>query len=725
MLVDTPETWVHMRRSILTEPGDKIYFDTETTGFDPHTEKLVMIQLKQAQGEPFVIDCRQGFDSWQRHFMKTLFTNCYIVGHNLKFDLAWVFKTFGVWPMYGVWDTMLVQQVIVGKGLSSARAEGISFGLKQLALDYAHINLDKDTREYFIGLDKRTEEVETEEAIEEWSSWHRPFPDKAVTYAALDVEVLDEIYWGQMERYESNKTCGFHNLGQPELRSPGLSDCIDLENRTVLAMAHVELSGVPLDVGDWTDIIDEKREEAKRLENDALALILPVVLDARSVEFDALNTQYMEWERAREGFITKAKQEHNVDIEPWGEGKKRYLKLWTTQNPKPVKPKLNTEFNLGSSAQLMEVFSLMGVPCKSTSVTVLEPLEDKYPVVKAVLDWRKANKFVDSFGESVTSKVNPRTHRLHCDYIQIGADSNRSSCTKPNWQQVPARSETGKRLRACVRSDAGWKMLDADFSSQELCILAELSGDENMLAAFENGIDLHVHTARLMFRLDESVDTRKHMVHGLSVRDIAKTINYGIAYGMTRYRLSRIMHSSTDESQEMIDLWYSAYPGCMKWLEARKDQVNRGQWYSTTLHGWTRRYKPLGPEPIKPTYSSIPTLYKAWKEHHREWEMERGGLQNQMMNTPIQGTGAGMTKLALTLFFERAILKPDSEYAIRSTNPRIIAVVHDEIVVEALSGTEQHYAKLLAECMNEAESTFLKRVKFPKAEVHIGESWEH
>jgi DNA polymerase-1 len=342
-------------------------------------------------------------------------------------------------------------------------------------------------------------------------------------------------------------------------------------------------------------------------------------------------------------------------------------------------------------------------------------------VIKLLLEWRKAEKFVTSFGESVLERLNPVTHRIHPDWQQIGADSDRTSCKRPNLQQIPSRTTTGKRLRHCVQADDGALFVDADFSSQELVILAFLSGEPEMLEAFKRGEDLHARTAMLMFDA-QGVDTRTYLFQGLAIRDIAKQINYGIAYGMTKYRLGKLLHIGYDEAQELIDKWYASFPVAKAWLDKRKAQVDRGQWYSRTLHGWVRRYEPMhDSEPIKPRYGQ--PGYQEWKERHQAWEMERNELMNQMMNTPMQGSGAGMTKLALTLFFERAIMKSDNGYSIK---PKIAGAFHDELLIEVPDPEyAEVYRDMLADCMNEAEAQTLPGVVFPKAEAVISKYWEH
>jgi DNA polymerase-1 len=269
-------------------------------------------------------------------------------------------------------------------------------------------------------------------------------------------------------------------------------------------------------------------------------------------------------------------------------------------------------------------------------------------------------------------------------------------------------------IRRAVIAEEGNLIIKADYSGQELLILADLSGDENMLRLLDEGADLHSETARLMFGLSSDVDTKKHYVApSVSARDAAKTINYGIAYGMTKYRLSKVLKCSLETAQSLIDAWFHAYPGVKQWLDNQK-VLGEQTLQSRTICGWVRHFDPLPPEPLKPRYTSKEE-WKAWNEKHREWEKLRGALHNKAMNTPIQGAGAGMIKLAVSLFFEWCTKNEKSV--------KITGIVHDEIVVEAPKDQAEEAGEMLVECMDQAAKHYLKRVRVPKSEVKIQKWW--
>ena len=241
------------------------------------------------------------------------------------------------------------------------------------------------------------------------------------------------------------------------------------------------------------------------------------------------------------------------------------------------------------------------------------------------------------------------------------------SCTRPNWQQVPSRGD-GKKLRECVVAAPGYQLLTADFSNIEMRILAEYSRDERLLGFFDADVDLHSEVARLMFGLDESVDPKTTpcpAVPGWSYRDVAKTINYGLVYGMSATRLARTALITQDEAQRLMDAYFGLFPEVVKWLK-RAAKAGTDRWFTRTMLGRIRPYKPLHPVEVG----------APWPVRN-EYKKARARIERQSMNTPIQGTSADITKEALTRYYELPGTKKG----------RVVAIVHDELVVEVRMST--------------------------------------
>ena len=242
-----------------------------------------------------------------------------------------------------------------------------------------------------------------------------------------------------------------------------------------------------------------------------------------------------------------------------------------------------------------------------------------HPAVKKLLEYRGFEKTLSAFGENVLGLINPKTHRIHPDFNQHGADTGRFSCTKPNVQQIPATSD----FRKCFIASSGYKLVTCDYSQCELRILAELSGDEGFVTAFRSGGDLHTLTASQMFGVPVDQVQKPQ-------RSAAKAINFGLAYGMGPGGLAPRLGVSLDEAKELIARYFQAYPGVQKWLEkAGKDSVRNG--YSLTTIGRKRFYN-IPDENLK-------------QRDPDEWRKQIASIERQGKNSPIQGCVVGSTRI--------------------------------------------------------------------------------
>lgn len=268
-----------------------------------------------------------------------------------------------------------------------------------------------------------------------------------------------------------------------------------------------------------------------------------------------------------------------------------------------------------------------------------------------------------------------------------------------NWQQVPSRGD-GKRLRELVIAEPGHKLLTADFSNIELRILADMSGDETMLRLFSEGVDLHSYTARMMFSLDESVDVAHAYLPGTDkpYRFVAKTINFGLVYGMSAAKLSRTVGVEKAVAEGLMAAYFRLYPRVRAWMEEQKT-FGVTKLFSVTKSG-RKRFYVIPTDPRDPDFRCI-----------------RARVQRQSMNSPIQGTSADITKLALTRLYRSGILQNGRGYA------KIVAVVHDEIVLEVRDTYVQAASLVLMDAMGSAAKEYLKRVTLPPVEVVVADHW--
>ncbi len=699
-----------MVQAYRSRPNLPVCFDTETTGFDSRHGKIITLQFKQFTRQPVIVDVRWANEpQWADGFgtvLKPLFDGTLlIVGANLKFDYQWMLNRFGV-RFHRLYDVMLAEQLIYGLGVSEGKSKGISFNLKAIAERRELMKVSKEERSWFVGLDDRDAE------------WNASLPPEQLLYCAQDVNVLEPIFRQQHK----------------ELEELGLTRVAKIEFSCLPAIADIENNGVLIDQATWREIIKEKEEEARRLENEVVAVFGPAILQARAEKIDSKQAEYDEWEKAQKEYLEEITWEwgHAInEVPPWGKFKTAQMKAWRETHPNPGKPKADKqEINVNSSQQLMDAFKVMGIPATSTRSEELDELAKEFPVLLPIVELRRAEKIVNSFGESLLKYGEPTEweweeedgtkHSLigiHPDYIQIGASTGRMSCSKPNWQQIPARSDTGKRLRACVVSSPGHKLLTADFKNIELYTLANISECPVMCRFFEEGRDLHAETARAIFDLPETFDVETFNPDTqCSYRAAGKTTNFLIVYGGGAGTLARRLRIDQEQARRFIRGYMELYPGVAQWIAEQKERV-ASKLSSRTLSGRVRLFE-LPNEPVFPfAQRSNPEVVRQYYELKREWNGQREAIKREGTNAVIQGTSADITKVALAQFFLSSVQDSTKTY------PRIVAVVHDEIVVEVEESKASLWAEILADSMQMATDTFLTRVKVPRSKVTISDHW--
>ncbi|SDL94308.1 DNA polymerase I [Halarsenatibacter silvermanii] len=309
------------------------------------------------------------------------------------------------------------------------------------------------------------------------------------------------------------------------------------------------------------------------------------------------------------------------------------------------------EFNLNSPQQVGEIlFEKLELPVikktktgYSTSMSVLEKIEDEHPIVPVIKEFRHWSKLKSTYLDALPPLVNDETGRIHTSFNQMVTATGRLSSTDPNLQNIPIRSEEGREIRkAFVPGSKDWKLLTADYSQIELRILAHISGDQNLIETFNNKGDIHNETARRIFNV-ESEDVTGNM------RRKAKVINFGIAYGMSAYSLSEDLDIPHNEAEEYIERYFSRFSGVKKYMDEIVERAGE-QGYVTTLLD-RRRY-------IADINSS---------NYHRRSFAERTAI-----NTPIQGSAADIMKLAML----------DVHKLLQEMKARMLLQVHDELVLE-------------------------------------------
>ena len=305
--------------------------------------------------------------------------------------------------------------------------------------------------------------------------------------------------------------------------------------------------------------------------------------------------------------------------------------------------------------------------------------EEDAEALRAVLRYAKIRKQLESYGLEWFNFINPHTGRIHQSYKQIGADTGRFSCFDPNLQNIP----TDEAYRNCFIAGEGWVLIAADYSQQELRLLAEYCRDKNLLAAFDSGLDLHRFTASLIYQTAFDLVTGKQ-------RSIAKNMNFLIVYGGGIMKLSESTGMTLDESRVIMDLYLKqTYPALASWLDSRA-RFSVREMFSETMTGRKRRF---------------------WGD--MQDDKVRSRVERMGKNHPIQGTSADMSKRAL--YFAHETFKHDK-------NVESCHIVHDELIVRARPWAAYEATDKLKKAMLKAEEEYLWRVP-SKVDVTITLEW--
>jgi DNA polymerase-1 len=349
-----------------------------------------------------------------------------------------------------------------------------------------------------------------------------------------------------------------------------------------------------------------------------------------------------------------------------------------------------TEFNINSPKQLGEVLfdKLKLKPLKklkkgfSTDTSVLEELRHEHSIANKLLDYRTINKLRTTYTEGLLEMINKKTGKVHTSFNQTVAATGRLTSANPNLQNIPIRTDIGRKLRkAFVPSEKGDIILSADYSQIELRIMASLAEDENMIKAFERKHDIHRDTASKIFKVKpEKVDS--------NMRRKAKEVNFGIIYGIQAYGLSSRLDVEQNEARELITSYFTEYPKVQVWLENTR-KFAREHGYTETLTG-RRRY--------------LPNI-------NNKNSVVRQRDERIAINMPVQGTAADMIKVAMINIFK--------EFKKEKIRSKMILQVHDELVFEVKKDELEEVEKIVVNKMKRA----LKLNVPIDVEVGKGENW--
>lgn len=447
----------------------------------------------------------------------------------------------------------------------------------------------------------------------------------------------DALFSDEQLKYASEDVevlFGIMEAQRVKLEEAGLTKVAELEFELAPVVGAMELSGVPIEVPKWRRILEEYKgkHETSRLRMHELL-------------FDGIDST-------------------------------EQLGIFTRDS-----------INLNSPKQIKQAFANLGITMEKTDERTLSLIN--HPAAIELLEYRKFQKILTSYGESFLDKIHPFTGRIHADYQQMGTATGRFACKEPNLQQIP------DEFRQCVGLK-GYKIVAADFANIELRILAELSGDPALISAFESGDDPHKSTASLMFNIPIESVTKDQ-------RFIAKTINFGISYGMGPTKLMDMLNKGKPEKEWLtfrkvsgiMNRYKDTYRKASDWLLDTGNLAYRRGW-SETMMGRKRWYE-------RPEHDS------------GNWDAQVASIKRKGANSPIQGTNADITKLAMLNLYHDL-----TNYNYRG---ELILQVHDEIGVLAHNSQADEIKLLIVESMENSARELLKKVPV-KVDAYISDVWK-
>lgn len=441
----------------------------------------------------------------------------------------------------------------------------------------------------------------------------------------LTLRQVDLATQTQYAAEDADVTYQLYELFAPQIKKENLEELLyTIEMPLTKVLANMELEGVKLD-SDWL------AKESRDLEND-LKLLEEKIFDLSGETFN----------------MNSPKQLGEVLFEK--------LKL----DPKAKKTKTGQY---------------------ATSEDVLQKLAGKHEIIASILEYRTLQKLKSTYVDALPEQIDPIDHRVHTTYAQTVAATGRLASVNPNLQNIPIRTVRGQQIRGAFVADNGNKIISADYSQIELRLIAEISGEENMIEAFQNGEDIHAATAAKLFKIPLEEVTKTQ-------RGQAKSVNFGIIYGQGAFGLADQTGMSRTEAKAMIDAYFASYPRLKEYMNEQVVKA-RDVGYVVTLLGRKRHLKDINSTNF----------------------VVKGHAERNAVNAPIQGSAADIIKLAM--------INIDKELKIKHLKTKMLLQVHDELVFEAPLD-EIDIAKALIK--DKMESAFDTKVPL-LVEVGVGDNW--
>lgn len=560
-------------------------------------------------------------------------------------------------------------------------------GLKALEVELVGVAFSWEKgKGYYVPFPE--DQVETKEILEEF----RPFFEstsigKVGQNLKYDIKVLSN--YDMTVKGPLFDTMIAHYLINPDMRHNmdvlaetylnyqpvSITELIGKKGKNQLSMREVPLEEQTEYAVEDADITYQLKEHfIKELESGNLTKLftdveVPLVSVLSAMEIEGINLD--------PNFLAELSKDLTTDIERLEKG---------------IYEQAGEEFNIGSPKQLgpilFDKLKLVDKPKKtktgqySTAEDVLSYLAKDHQIVADILEWRQYKKLQSTYVDALPNEINPKTNRIHTVYAQAVAATGRLSSNNPNLQNIPIRTERGRQVRkAFVPRDENYVLLAADYSQIELRIIAALSKEDTMIQSFKDGADIHASTASRVFNVPLEEVTREQ-------RSNAKTVNFGIIYGVSAFGLSNQTSLTRSESKELIDTYYETYPKLKAYI-ANQVAFAREKGYVETVLG-RRRYL---------------------KDINSRNAIVRGAAERNAVNAPIQGSAADIIKLAMINIHKR--------FETEGFQSKMLLQVHDELVFDAHKDELETIKPIIKE---EMENAFKMEVPLD-VEIGIGQNW--
>lgn len=440
-----------------------------------------------------------------------------------------------------------------------------------------------------------------------------------------------------------------------------------------------------------TSLFDEPNDEEKNLESEAYCYCISKLPDILNKKLDEIGSTKLFNEIEMPLIEVLAEMQYigmyadEKEIYKFGEKLKSNLEELRID----IYKYSDEEFNINSPQQLGKIlFEELGLPYVkktktgySTDNDVLEKLKDKHPIINKILEYRQIMKLNSTYVDGLIPHINKNTNRIHTSFHQTVVATGRLSSSDPNLQNIPTRTELGKKLRKVFKPEEGKIFVDADYSQIELRILAHVSKDETMCEAFNNNMDIHTITASKIFGVDVQNVSKQ-------LRNKAKAVNFGIVYGISEFGLAEQTGITRSEAKNFMEQYLEHYSGIKQYMDNVIEESKEKGYIDTTFG--RRRY--------------IPEL----KSNNY---MVRKFGERVAMNTPIQGTAADIMKIAMICVYKK--------FKEENMKAKIVMQVHDELLVEAPFDEKERVKEIL---INEMENVVKLNVPL-KVEAEEGKNW--